>query len=332
MSAMRGSTQDQHLDLQEEALWQAGCQRILVDRVSGTVSERPGLGQLKEICELRTRWWSGGSTIGRSLKDLIAWVTWLEQEGVGLRSLHEALDTTTPSGKLTFHIFGALAEFERQLIQERTQAGLRVARARGRLGGRPKALPADKQRWAVQLYQEKKIAVKHICDLMGSPNRPSMRMSVRPRRLARAGDTQRATNRAIQSANLQPGMKGNEREGFRCSGAPYPDWGKVGNSTILVQRVLDILDGCVRKSFPDLSDQSVLNFLMQCRADLAQGLGVGDEDKGRKVSAEGTAIELVCELFCERGLISLLRRGLCWALPGGAVIAKIRGGHLGFSG
>jgi DNA invertase Pin-like site-specific DNA recombinase len=71
------------------------------------------------------------------------------------------------SDKLTFHIFGALAEFERQLIQERTQAGLRVARARGRLGGRPKALHADKRQLAVQLYQEKKIAVKQICELMG---------------------------------------------------------------------------------------------------------------------------------------------------------------------
>jgi DNA invertase Pin-like site-specific DNA recombinase len=98
---------------------------------------------------------------------LIAWVAWLEQEGIGLRSLQEALDTTTPSGKLTFHIFGALAEFERQLIQEHTQAGLRVARARGRLGGRPQALPAEKRQWAVQLYQEKKSAVKHICALMG---------------------------------------------------------------------------------------------------------------------------------------------------------------------
>lgn len=79
-------------------------------------------------------------------------VAWLEQAGLGLRRLQEALDTTTPSGQLTFHIFGALAEFERQLIQERPQAGLRVARARGRLGGRPKALPAEKRQWAVQLY------------------------------------------------------------------------------------------------------------------------------------------------------------------------------------
>jgi hypothetical protein len=86
----------------------------------------------------------------------------------------------------------------------------------------------------------------------------------------------------------------------------YPLWSKVGNSTILVQRVLNILDGCVRKSFPDLGYQSILNLLMQRRADLAQGLGVGDEDKGRKVAAEGTAIEFLCQLFGERGLVSLL--------------------------
>ena len=138
----RVSTQDQHLDLQQDALQQAGCTRIIVDRVSGTVAERPGLAKLKEILRAEDTLvvWRL-DRLGRSLKDLIAWVAWLEQEGIGLRSLHEALDTTTPSGKLTFHIFGALAEFERQLIQERTQAGLRVARARGRLGGRPEGAP-----------------------------------------------------------------------------------------------------------------------------------------------------------------------------------------------
>jgi DNA invertase Pin-like site-specific DNA recombinase len=164
----RVSTHDQHLDLQQEALQQAGCTKIIVDRVSGTVPERPGLAKLKEILradDTLVVWRL--DRLGRSLKDLIAWVAWLEQEGIGLRSLHEALDTTTPSGKLTFHIFGALAEFERQLIQERTQAGLRVARARGRFGGRPKALPADKRQLSVQLYQEKKIAVRQICELMG---------------------------------------------------------------------------------------------------------------------------------------------------------------------
>src|SRR5262245_30406386 len=164
----RVSTQDQHLDLQQDALRQAGCTQIISDQVRGTVAKRPGLAKLKE--SLRTEDTLVGwrlDRVSRSLKDLVAWVAWLDQAGLGVRSLHEALDTTTPSGKLTFHIFGALAEFERQLIQERTQAGLRVARARGRLGGRPKALPMEKRQLAVQLYQEKKIAVKQICALMG---------------------------------------------------------------------------------------------------------------------------------------------------------------------
>jgi DNA invertase Pin-like site-specific DNA recombinase len=194
----RVSTQDQPLDLQQDALRQAGCTKIILDRVGGTVAERPGLTQLKEILR-------AGDTLvvwrldrlGRSLKDLIAWVAWLAQEGIGLRSLHEALDTTTPSGKLTFHIFGAFAEFERQLIQERTQAGLRVARARGRLGGRPKALQADKRQLAVQLYQEKKVAVKDICALMGI-SKPTRFAYVRQTQgLDGQGDTQRAKSRAI---------------------------------------------------------------------------------------------------------------------------------------
>ncbi len=130
----RVSTLEQNLDLQQDALKQVGCTRIIVDRISGTVAERPG---------------------------------WLEHEGAGLKSLQEAIDTTSTGGKLTFHIFAALAEFERQLIQERTQAGLRAARARGRLGGRPKALTASQQKRAVALYQEKRLAVQDICKVMG---------------------------------------------------------------------------------------------------------------------------------------------------------------------
>jgi DNA invertase Pin-like site-specific DNA recombinase len=122
----RVSTHEQHLALQQDALTRAGCKKIIVDRVSCTVAERPGLATIKELLR-------AGDTLvvwrldrlGRSIKDLIAWVSWLEHEGVGLKSLHEVIDTTSPSGKLTFHIFAALAEFERQLIQERTQAGLR---------------------------------------------------------------------------------------------------------------------------------------------------------------------------------------------------------------
>ncbi|BCI69430.1 hypothetical protein SPKIRA_02600 [Sphingomonas paucimobilis] len=83
--------------------------------------------------------------LGRSLRDLIGWMTYLDEEKVGLLSLHEAIDTTTTSGKLTFHLFGALAEFERNLIRERTRAGLTAARARGKKGGRPAALGKDKR-------------------------------------------------------------------------------------------------------------------------------------------------------------------------------------------
>ena len=164
----RVSTHDQHLDLQQDALKQVGCKKIIVDRVSGTVAERPGLRQIKDLVR-------AGDTLvvwrldrlGRSIKDLIEWVNWLEQEGAGLRSLQEAIDTTSTGGKLTFHIFAALAEFERQLILERTHAGLRAARARGRLGGRPKALTASKQQRAVELYQEKRLAVQEICTIRG---------------------------------------------------------------------------------------------------------------------------------------------------------------------
>jgi DNA invertase Pin-like site-specific DNA recombinase len=162
------STHDQHLDLQQDALQRAGCTKIIVDCVSGTVAERQGLAILKDL--LRE-----GDTLvvwrldrlGRSIQDLITWVAWLEQEGIGLRSLHEAIDTTTPSGKLTFHIFASLGEFERHLIQEQTQAGLRAASARRRSRGRPKALQGEKRALAVQLYYEKKHTVQQICEMMG---------------------------------------------------------------------------------------------------------------------------------------------------------------------
>ena len=119
----RVSTLDQNPDLQKDALERAGCEKVIVDKVTGTARERPGLGKVRELLR-------AGDTLvvwrldrlGRSLRDLIDWVRYLEEEGVALQSLHEAIDTSTPTGKLTFHIFGALAEFERSLIQERTQA------------------------------------------------------------------------------------------------------------------------------------------------------------------------------------------------------------------
>lgn len=134
----RVSTGEQSLDLQMDALGQAGCERIFTDQMSGVRAARPGL--LEALAQLRP-----GDTfvvwrldrLGRSLKDLVGRMEELREREVGFRSLHEAIVTTSPVGKFTFHIFGALAEFERELIRERTLAGLRAARARGRLGGRP---------------------------------------------------------------------------------------------------------------------------------------------------------------------------------------------------
>jgi len=98
----------------------------------------------------------------------MGWISYLEEKEVGLKSLQESLDTTTTTGKLVFHIFGALAEFERNLIKERTQAGLAAARARGRgrLGGRPKSLDENKRKVVVDLYNKKELMVKEICEMM----------------------------------------------------------------------------------------------------------------------------------------------------------------------
>jgi DNA invertase Pin-like site-specific DNA recombinase len=164
----RVSTFDQNPDLQKDALEKAGCEKIFTDTISGTVSQRPGLTKIKEI--LRR-----GDTLvvwrldrlGRSLKDLIDWMNYLDTEGVALKSLQESIDTSTATGKLVFHVFGALAEFERNLILERTQAGLSAARARGRLGGRPKTLDDDKKQVVIDLYNERKQTVKKICEMMG---------------------------------------------------------------------------------------------------------------------------------------------------------------------
>ena len=164
----RVSTDDLNLNLQRDALDQAGCEQIFKDQLSGAKAERPGLHQALQYAR-------AGDTIvvwrldrlSRSLKDLIEMVTLLESKGIGLKSLQEAIDTSSSSGKLIFHIFGALAEFERNLIRERTQAGLQAARARGRKGGRPKSLNKDKQALAVKLYDEKKHTVDQICEMMG---------------------------------------------------------------------------------------------------------------------------------------------------------------------
>ncbi|MDA7742374.1 recombinase family protein [Francisellaceae bacterium] len=164
----RISTLEQNLDLQLDALKKSGCEKIITDEISGSVADRPGLSKLKEI--LRK-----GDTLvvwrldrlGRTLKHLIEWINDLEDEDIGFKSLQEAIDTTNPSGKLTFHIFGALAEFERNLIRERTKAGIEAARSRGRQGGRPKKLNKEKRQLAIDLYEAKKHSVAQICEMTG---------------------------------------------------------------------------------------------------------------------------------------------------------------------
>ena len=143
------STAEQDPALQLDALQRAGCVRVFTDRASGSREDRPQL--LAVLDQLRV-----GDTLvvwrldrlGRSLPHLIETVTALDERGVGFRSLSEAIDTTTAGGRLVFHLFGALAEFERQLIRDRTIAGLAAARARGRVGGRLRAMTAAKLRVA----------------------------------------------------------------------------------------------------------------------------------------------------------------------------------------
>jgi DNA invertase Pin-like site-specific DNA recombinase len=166
----RVSTQDQTLALQQDALHEAGCERIFTDTASGARSDRPGLDEAVEYVR-------GGDTLvvwkldrlGRSLPHLIETVRGLEQRGIGFKSLTEQIDTSTSGGTLIFHVFAALAEFERDVIRERTQAGLAAARARGRRGGRPKAAAlndAKKVALAQKLYDDETHSTDEICKML----------------------------------------------------------------------------------------------------------------------------------------------------------------------
>jgi DNA invertase Pin-like site-specific DNA recombinase len=163
----RVSTDEQNLNLQRDALEKAGCEQIFTDQVSGTKARRPGLEQT--FSHLRSDdtlvvWRL--DRLGRSLRHLIDTVTDLQEKGIEFKSLTESIDTRTSGGKLVFHIFGALAEFEREIIRERTKAGLEAARARGRHGGpryklSPKQVDIARQLW------ESKTPVKEICETLG---------------------------------------------------------------------------------------------------------------------------------------------------------------------
>src|SRR5713226_4562815 len=160
----RVSTQDQTLNLQKDALEKRGCSKIFTDTASGAVTERKGLDEAIEyVREGDTLVVWRLDRLGRSLKHLIETITQLNNRNIGFKSLTENIDTTTSGGKLIFHIFGALAEFERDIIRERTNAGLTAARARGRLGGRPKALNSKKASIAQALYNDRNNAIADIC-------------------------------------------------------------------------------------------------------------------------------------------------------------------------
>ena len=145
----RVSTTQQDLALQLDALAKAGCVRVFEDRASGAKAERPGLAAALNFAredDILTVWKL--DRFGRSLPHLIETVNALDRRGVSFRSLTEAIDTTTPGGRLVFHIFGALGQFERDLIRERTRAGLDAATARGRQGGRKPVVTDEKLRRA----------------------------------------------------------------------------------------------------------------------------------------------------------------------------------------
>jgi len=164
----RVSTQDQTLDLQLDALKKAGCIKIFTDTASGAKAERKGLHEALDYVrenDVLVVWRL--DRLGRSLRDLIDIISHLDQRKIGFKSLTENIDTTTSGGKLIFHIFGALAEFERNLIRERTNAGLQAARSRGMKGGRPKVLTDKKVEMARKLYADKSNSVEEICRTLG---------------------------------------------------------------------------------------------------------------------------------------------------------------------
>lgn len=163
----RVSTKDQNLSLQKDALQKEDCELIFEEKASGAKSDRPELRRMIDLLrkgDIVIIWKL--DRLGRSLRDLVNLVTEIQDKGAGLKSLNDSIDTTTPQGKLTFHLFAALAEFERDIISERTKAGLESARARGRKGGRPKGLSKEAQDKAIiakSLYDKGDMSVSKIC-------------------------------------------------------------------------------------------------------------------------------------------------------------------------
>ncbi|MCD8499979.1 MAG: recombinase family protein [Gammaproteobacteria bacterium] len=183
----RVSTEDQHLYMQEDALKTMGCTEIFNDIASGANTARPGLE--KALAYLRE-----GDTLvvwkldrlGRSLSHLIQIIQSLSEKNIGFKSVRESIDTTTSGGKLVFHMFSSLAEFERDLIIERTRAGLKAARARGRMGGRPSMLDKRQIAKMKHYYDEQKMTVNDICKIF-NVSRPTLYNYIKKEKKAIAG-------------------------------------------------------------------------------------------------------------------------------------------------
>jgi DNA invertase Pin-like site-specific DNA recombinase len=181
----RVSTTEQDPALQVDALAAAGCGRVFLDHASGALEDRPELSHALD--HLRA-----GDTLvvwrldrlGRGLRHLIDTIRGLEDCGIAFRSLHESIDTSTPTGRLIFHVFGALAEFERDLIRERTQAGLQAARARGRRGGRPAVMTDSKLTVARQMYESREHTVAAIAATLGVSRATVYRSLTPPQNIA----------------------------------------------------------------------------------------------------------------------------------------------------
>lgn len=164
----RTSTHEQNLDLQTDALNKVGCDKIFSDQISGSTSDRPGLNELLEFArdgDVIMVWCL--DRLGRSIRHLVDLIEQLREQGVGFRSITEGIDTTNPSGRLFFNIVASLAEFERDLVRERTLAGLAAARARGRCGGRRAVLAGKKLELAIKLRGDRNMPVDEACKILG---------------------------------------------------------------------------------------------------------------------------------------------------------------------
>ncbi len=210
----RVSTSDQSTEPQEDELRRAGCEKIFRDVASGARASRPGLDELLAharkgdlIVVVRL------DRLGRNLRDLLETVRTLERGGRGFKSLAENIDSTAAGGKLIFHIFASLAEFERALIRERTLAGLAAARARGRVGGRPKNTDTRKQAMAMSLLADPANSVTDVCRLLKVSRSTAYR-------LARAGTA--AAKAAKKSPASKPAAKGSNRAKQKGKAATKP--------------------------------------------------------------------------------------------------------------